>query len=120
MSERRACQVIGLHRATQRYRSIAKDQTGLRMRRRDLAAARVRYGDRRLQVLLQREGWQVNHTRVYRLYRLEGLARRVQVKEKRTRGLRVPIPAAQAPHEHWRMDFMTDRLHKGPRFRLFT
>ena len=51
----------------QRYRSVAKDQTALRMRLRDLAAARVRYGERRLHVLLQRDGWHVNHTRVDRL-----------------------------------------------------
>jgi transposase InsO family protein len=94
VSERRACHIVPMQRSTYRYRSIARDQTALRMRLRDLAAARVRYGYRRLHVLLQREGWQVNHTRVYRGYRLEGLSRRVKSKKKRTSHLRVPRSAA--------------------------
>ncbi len=57
VSERRAGAVIGLSRSTQRYQSRAQDQTALQMRLRDLAAARVRYGYRRLHVLLRREGW---------------------------------------------------------------
>jgi putative transposase len=120
VSERRACHIIPMHRSTHRYRSIAQDQTALRMRLRDLAAARVRYGYRRLHVLLQREGWQVNHKRVYRWYRLEGLSLRVKAKKKRTSQLRVPRPAAEAPNEHWSMDFMTDRLCDGRRFRALT
>ena len=77
ISERRACRVIPIARSSQRYRSQAKDQTALRIRLRDLAQSRVRYGYRRLHVLLAREGWQVNHKRVYRLYRLEGLSLRL-------------------------------------------
>lgn len=64
VSERRACGLIQLPRATCRYRSQAKDDTALRMRLKDLAAVRVRYGYRRLHVLLLREGWQVNHKQV--------------------------------------------------------
>ncbi len=67
VSERRACAVVGISRSSNRYRSTAQDQTALRMRLRDLAAARVRYGYRRLHVLLRREGWPVNHKRIYRL-----------------------------------------------------
>jgi hypothetical protein len=73
VSERRACRVIPVHRSTQRYRSQRSDQIALRQRLRDLTTARVRYSYRRLHVLLQREGWRVNHKRVYRLYREEGL-----------------------------------------------
>ena len=83
VSERRACAVVGVSRSMQRYRSVAKDQTALRMRMRDLAATRIRYGYRRLHVLLQREGWHVNHKRVYRLYRLEGLGLRLKRARKR-------------------------------------
>ena len=68
MSERRACEVLTLPRASHRYRSVADEQAALRMRIRDLAQARVSNGYRRLHVLLQREGWAVNHKRVYRLY----------------------------------------------------
>ncbi len=99
VSERRACQVIPVHRSTQRYRSIARDQTALRVRLRDLAAAQVRYGYRRLHVWRPREGWRVNHKRVYRLYRLEGLSLRFKSRKKRPSHLRVAMPMAQAPHE---------------------
>ena len=60
ISERRACQVIGIRRSSYRYVSTTKDQNPLKMRIRDIAAARVRYGYRRVHVLLRREGWQVN------------------------------------------------------------
>ncbi len=90
------------------------------MRLRELAAARVRYGYRRLHVLLQREGWHVNHKRVYRLYRLEELSLRLKTRKKRISALRVMQPPAQAPNEHWSMDFMTDSLYDGRRFRILT
>jgi putative transposase len=120
VSERRACHVIPVHRSTHRYQSVARDQTALRMRLRDLAAVRVRYGYRRLHILLQREGWQVNHKRVYRLYRLEGLSLRLKHRKKRPSHLRVAMPAAQAPNEYWSLDFISDRLCDGRRFRALT
>jgi len=119
-SERRACQVIGLHRSVCRYVSQAKDQTALMMRIRDLAVARVRYGYRRLAILLRREGWRVNDKRVYRLYRLMGLSLRLQKAKKRISRLRGVQPPAGAPNEHWSMDFMADTLHDGRRFRVLT
>ncbi len=75
-SERRTCEVLTFGRSTCRYESVAAEQAALRMRIRDLAASRVSYGYRRIHVLLRREGWQVNHKRVYRLYSLEGLRMR--------------------------------------------
>ncbi len=72
-SERRACAVVGIRRSTQRYRSIAPVQTALRIRIREIAAVRVRYGYKRIHVLLRREGWAVNPKRVYRLYCEQGL-----------------------------------------------
>lgn len=66
-SERRARQVAGVARSSHRYRGEARDQTPLRQHLRELAAVRVRYGYRRLHVLLRREGWPINHKRVYRL-----------------------------------------------------
>ncbi len=68
VSERRACGLIGLARASYRYRSQAKDQTPLRMRIKELASMRVRYGYLRIHTILRREGWYVNHKRVHRLY----------------------------------------------------
>ncbi len=120
VSERRACRVAGVPRSTCRYRSVARDQTALRVRLRDLAAARVRYGYRRLHVLLRREGWRVNHKRVYRLYREEGLGIRVKRRRKRTSMPRVAPPPPTRPQERWSMDFLTDALADGRRFRVLT
>jgi putative transposase len=120
VSERRACRVIGYRRSSYRYRSRAKDQTPLRLRLRELAAVRVRYGYRRLHVLLRREGWQINVKRVYRLYRLEGLSLRLKTRKKRVSTPRaIPTPP-QAPNEQWSMDFMSDSLYDGRRFRVLT
>lgn len=80
----------------------------------------MRYGYRRLHVLLRREGWPVNHKRVYRLYRLEGLALRRRPPRKRPSLPRVPAPPAIRPRAEWGMDFLADRLVDGRRFRVLT
>jgi len=87
---------------------------------RDLAAARVRYGYRRIHVLLRREGWVLNHKKVYRLYKLEGLSLRLKKSKKRVSRLRVVQPPALSPNERWSMDFMSDTLGSGPRIRVLT
>ncbi len=120
VSERRACGTLPFHRSTVRYGSRARDQTPIRMRLRELAAARVRYGYRRLHVLLRREGWKVNHKRIWRLYKEEGLEVRTKKRRKRVSALRVVLPAATYPNERWSMDFMADSLHDGRRFRVLT
>jgi putative transposase len=120
VSERRACQVAGVCRSTYRYRSQARDQSALRVRLRDLAAVRVRYGYRRLHVLLRREGWTVNHKRVYRLYREEGLSIRIKRRRKRVSLPRVLPSPARNPQERWSIDFLTDSLADGRRFRVLT
>ena len=79
VSERRACRVLGHARSTHRYQSIRDDRAELWIRFRDLAASQVRYGYQRLHALLQREGWQVNHKMVYRLYVEEGLQMRTKM-----------------------------------------
>ena len=81
--KRRACQVLAFARSCYYYRHHADPQVELRVRLKDLAGARVRYGYRRLHVLLLREGWQINHKRVYRLYKQEGLSLRLKTKKKR-------------------------------------
>ena len=100
VSERRSCAVLTLGRSTYRYYSVADEQAVLRIRLKDLAQARVSYGYRRLHVLLQREGWTVNHQRVYRLYRQEGLMLRLDVKEQETQaaGLRSEADGASGSH----------------------
>jgi putative transposase len=68
--------VLLFSRSSNRYLSHADEQVALRIRFKDLAYARASYGYRKLHVLLQREGWKVNHKRVYRIYKLEGLMTR--------------------------------------------
>ena len=80
VSTRRACGVLELARSTCYYQSLADEQAELRIRLKDLAQSRVSYGYRRLHVLLQREGWQVNHKRVYRLYIQAGRIRHAAQK----------------------------------------
>lgn len=121
ISQRRACDVIPLHRSTCRYVCIREPQTALRQRIKELAEARVCYGYRRLHVLLQREGWKVNHKRVYRLYLLENL----QIRRKKPRRhvavkVRLDRPQAQAANECWSMDFMSDALFNGRKIRALT
>ncbi len=120
VSERRACRLAGVARSSYRYRSQAADQTALRLRLRELAATRVRYGYRRLHVLLRREGWLVNHKRIYRLYREEGLGIRVKRRKKLASVPRILPPAATRPHERWSLDFLSDSLVDGRRFRVLT
>jgi putative transposase len=91
------------------------------MRIRDIALSRVSYGYRRVQVLLRREGWPVNHKRVYRLYRLEGLGMRPKRHRRHVTGCRrMERPTATHPNECWSMDFMGDELYNGQRIRLLT
>jgi len=109
-----------VHNGTLRYRSIRDRQDALRQRLRELAAVRVRFGYRRLTVLLRREGWRVNAKRVYRLYGLEGLEVRTKPRKKLASRVRVPLPAATRPNERWSMDFVSARLADGRWFRTLT
>ncbi len=118
--QRRVCCVLNFARSSYYYRSHRDPQTKLRVRLKDLAGARVRYGYRRLHVLLMREGWRINHKRVYRIYKQEGLSLRLKTKKKRVSEPRVPLPAPSAPNECWSMDFVADRLSDGRAFRLLT
>jgi len=92
----------------------------LRMRLKELAATRIRFGYRRLTVLLRREGWRVNAKRIYRLYREEGLVIRTRKRKKLAGRARVPVPEARGRNERWSMDFMMDRLANGQAFRILT
>ena len=80
VGERRACLVIKFNRVTHRRQSTRDEQAFLRMKIKEIAAVRIRYGYRRIHVLLKREGWQINAKRVYRLYKLEGLNLRSKSK----------------------------------------
>jgi putative transposase len=121
VSERRACWTLVFARSVVRYESRADPQAALRMRLRELAMARVGYGYRRLHILLWREGWRVNHKRVYRLYRDEGLGLRKRTPRRRRACLKRELrPLAAEKNECWSMDFMSDQLFDGRRIRLLT
>ena len=122
MSERRACQVLTLPRASHPYRSVADKQAALRMRIRGFVAqSRVSYGHRRLDVFLQREDWSVNHKRVYRLYCWEGLMlRNKKPKRHVSCQRRAEWPTAAGMDESWSMAFMSDELFNGCRVGLST
>ena len=80
-------------------------------------ANRVHYGYRRQHVLLLREGWQINHKRVYCLYKEEGISLELKSKQKRTSQPRIPMPVPTAPNGVWSMDLMADRLSDGRQLR---
>jgi putative transposase len=109
-----------INRATMNHRSRRAPQTALIMRLRELAATRVRFGYRRLTVMLRREGWAVNAKRIYRLYAADGLAVRTKVRKKIARRARVPVSVANGPNEKWSMDFVAARLLDGRWFRILT
>jgi putative transposase len=120
VSERRACRVAAIPWSSDRHRSAVHDQTALRLRLRELAATRVRSGDRRLPMLLRREGWRVNHQRIDRRSREEGLGIRVQRRQQRASAPRVPPPPAPRPDERWSLDVLPDSLVDGRRVRVRT
>jgi putative transposase len=117
----RACALAQFSRAAWYRPSGAKDQTALRLRIRELAHARPRFGFWRIWVLLRREGWKINHKRVRRLYRLEGLQLRMRVRRRKHAALhRGPAPTPAGPTERWSMDFVHDALADGRPFRVLT
>jgi putative transposase len=122
VSERRACRVLCVPRATYRYRSCLDPRTELRMRIREIAQARVRYGYRKIRVLLNREGWDVGKYLVYRLYTEEGLT----LKRMKPAGKRKAVRhreerlKATGPDQAWSMDFGADQLQDGRKFRSLT
>jgi len=118
MSERRACRVIGTDRASVRYQGVRPDDVALRERLKALAQERRRFGYRRLHVLLRREGHAVNRKRVQRLYREERLTVRRRGGRKRAIGTRRPMVMPLAPDQRWSLDFISDQLTDGRRFRI--
>jgi putative transposase len=120
MSERRACKAIGRCRMTVRYKATRPDDGVLRDRMKAIAHERRRFGYRRLHVMLKREGFVVNHKRLFRLYREERLTVRRRGGRKRAMGTRRPIETPQAPNQRWSLDFVSDQLTDGRRFRILT
>jgi len=121
ISERHACRLVHISTSVYRYQSTRDGQVPLRMRINEIAAVRVRYGYKRIHVLLRREGWAINHKRVYRIYCEEGLNLRAKRPRRHVSAAhRIKLPAATGVNESWSMDFVTDSLFNGRRFRSLT
>lgn len=118
VSQRRACSAIGADRSTIRYRRRRPDDGAVRARLRELAAVRRRFGYRRLHILLHREGLNMNHKKLRRLYAEERLQVRRRGGRKRALGTRAPLTIPQAPNRRWSLDFLSDALSDGRRFRI--
>ncbi len=118
LSLRRACRVVGLSTATWRYQTAPDPMAAaLEAQLREQAAARPRFGYRRLHTLLARVGWQVNHKRLYRVYRAAALQVRRRQRKRRLAGDRIVLPPLTARRQRWSMDFMRDTLADGRPFR---
>src|SRR5262245_15890643 len=120
LSIQRSCRLSMVRRSTWYYRSQARDQSALRQRIRDIAAARPRFGYQRIHVLLRREGWKVNRKRIHRLYRPEGLPVHMPGGRRKRSLHRGPVPRPTAANVHWSMDLVHDQLLDGRAFRVLT
>ncbi|MEP6765924.1 MAG: IS3 family transposase [Gemmatimonadaceae bacterium] len=119
LSERQACRYTGFARTSQRYRCVRASDTTLRECLQTLALLRPRWGYRRLYRLLRREGARVNRKRVQRVYQEAGLSV-MQRKRKRVAVPRIPIEKPSHANERWSMDFVSDALGDGRKFRALT
>ena len=121
VSIRRACRVLEMDTSSYHYRSRRPDQAGLEARIKAICETRVRYGYRRVHVLLQREGWRINIKKTHRIYNALGLQLRNKTPKRRVKAkLREDRCAATRPNETWAMDFVHDQLATGRTIRILT
>jgi putative transposase len=118
VSERRACTVLGVDRTSVRYRSRRANDDAIRVRLRALASIRRRCGYRRLHFFLGQEGVALNLKKLRRIYREERLQVRRRSGGKRALGTRAPMAIPQGPNQRWSLDFASDALTDGRRFRI--
>ena len=113
-SQRRACRLVSLHPKTYRYASRRPDDKALRVKLKQLASERRRFGYRRLGLLLARQGIKLNRKKLYRLYKEERLTVRKRGGRKRALGTRAPMPVPQGRNLRWSLDFVMDTMVSGP------
>jgi len=117
ISGRRAQRIVGLSRGTAHYKSKRNDEA-LRVAMKRIAAERRRFGYKRLAIMLRREGHVHNLKKIYRIYREEGLMVRCRKGRKRAIGTRLPLPKSDGINQVWSLDFLSDALSEGRRFRV--
>ncbi|MGA0129564.1 MAG: IS3 family transposase [Burkholderiales bacterium] len=122
VSIQRACKVCLQSRAGWYKKPQGKPlDEPLKARMREIASTRVRFGFWRIYVLMRREGWKVNHKRIYRLYKAEGLNLRTKRPRRRKAAAnRMDRIELTAPNQSWSMDFVSDALFDGKKFRALT
>ena len=119
ISQRRACRLVGVDPKTIR-RERPPDCTDIRKEMKEIAGKRRRFGYRRIGVLLERKGMTMNHKKLYRIYREEGLSVKRRRGRKRARGTRTPMPVAARSNARWSLDFVSDSFGASRKFRILT
>ncbi len=110
-SQRQTCALLQLSRTVYRYESVARNQSALEMRIKEITEVRVHYGAPRVYVMLRREGWRDNHKRVERVYRELGLSlRHKRARRNKSARRRQPKQSVSAINEIWSLDFVADAL----------
>ena len=117
ISQRRACRLVSVDPKTVRREAVA-DCPDIRARMREIAAVRRRFGYRRIGLMLEREGITMNHKKLRRLYKEEGLAVKRRRGRKRATGTREPMPVPGGPGQRWSLDFVSDVFGPARRFRM--
>ena len=121
VSIRRACAVIRFDPRTYRYTSRRPDQAALEQRIREICQTRIRFGYRRVHVLLRREGWEINAKKTYRVYKELGMQLRNKTPKRRVKAkLREDRTEAVGPNDVWAMDFVHDQFATGRKIRVLT
>ena len=110
-----------IHHSVFYYKQHRREDIALRSRIREIAKTRVRYGHHRICILLRREGWKDNHKRIYRVYKEEGLnLRSKRPRRNKASAHRLERPENNSLHHCWSMDFVSDALFDGRKFRALT
>lgn len=117
LSERKACRFLKVQRSTFRYVSTKDNDEQIRRRMKEIAQKKRRYGYRRIHILLKRENININHKKTERLYREEGLSIRKRKKKRLKSCPRLPLNRSMGINDIWTMDFLSDSLCSGRKFR---
>ncbi len=121
VSVRKSCRVMMLGQSGMYYKAHRRDDQALRQRMKEIADTRVRYGHERIFILLRREGWRDNHKRTYRVYIEEGLnLRSKRPRRSKSAANRLERPTNTGLYECFSMDFVSDALFDGKKFRALT
>lgn len=122
LSQRRACQIVALHRSTLHYERHPDHNADLGEKLRDIANRKTRYGYRRAWALVARAGLGASDTRIHRLWKRLGLQVPRRAKRKRRRGPPVPEPPdrAASPGHVWTYDFVFDACARGTKLKMLT